>query len=186
MREAQHILHRSFGYIISKTIYLPENAAVNRKCNFFNDDTYVISGPYINNKLYYTPEDNCIPWLMVSGKMEITNIDTGEIEIRTGGESNLKTPEKNGTYKGKCLERSIVFSIWPENNLNCSPVVPLIDYFQLKKDEIYDAPIGTKLFLALGSVKIEENIFSAERSINVKSGNKKIIALEDCYGFLFK
>jgi hypothetical protein len=187
MSEAQHFYHRAFGYIITKTLYSPENTVVNHKCNFFKDDTYVINGPYVNNKLAYESEENCIPWLMVSGKMEITNIDTGEIEMRTGGESNLITPEKIGRYRGRCLEPSVVFSIWPENNTLCSPTVPLIDYFHLNQNENYIAPVGTKLFLASGTIEIESKEYKGSTVVGVKTKpGVTMTAISECYGFLFK
>jgi hypothetical protein len=184
---AKHTYIKSFGYIITKTSYEPENSSVNLNCNFFTGNTYRISGPFINNKKYYNPEDNCIPWLMASGKMQITNLKTGKVEIRTGGESNLKTPEKIGTYQGRCLQPSIVYSIWPENNTKASPTMPKLEYFSLKKDEVYEAPIATKLFLALGSLSVDDDQFNATRSILVTTKPSVLmLALSDCYGFLFE
>lgn len=187
MKQAEHNYLRTFGYIVTKTTYRPDDTLVNSKCNFFDGDTYTITGPYVNNKRFYETKDNCIPWLMVSGKMEITNVDTGAVEIRTGGESNLLTEEPLGTYKGRCLEEAVVYSFWPENNSRCSPIVPLVNYFSLKKDEVSSPEKGIKVFLASGSLEIDEKQYVAPCSILVWSYNnqKTMKALTDCYGFSF-
>jgi hypothetical protein len=187
MKQTKHTYCHAFGYVISKSHYEPTDEIVNSKCNFFEDNTYYITGPFIRDKLHYEDKDNCIIWLNVSGRMQVKNVVTGEIQDRFAGASNLITTEEVGTYIGGCIEPAIVFSIWPENNVNNSPVIPDLEYFKLEKGATYNAKIGTKLFLAEGTIQIDNNDpVSSTRQIRVQSGDKVFTAISDCYGFIFK
>jgi hypothetical protein len=65
--------------------------------------------------------------------------------------------------------------------------MPKLEYLSLKKDEVYKAPIGTKLFLALGSLSVDGEQFNATRSILVTTKPFiSMLALSDCYGLLFE
>jgi hypothetical protein len=184
-KDARNIFCRAFGYIITKTLYEPGDIAVNRDCKFFNIDEYEIKSPLVIDKLHYNGNDNCIIWLNTKGHMQIVNKETNEIEDRFPGASNLLKQEKIGKYVGYCIEPATVFSIWFEMNLEQSPIIPNVKYFKLNKGEIYNAPLGTKLFLAEGILDIDGQSFVGNRQIRVSTEPKTFLGLTDCYGLFF-
>jgi len=184
-KEAKHIFCRAFGYIITKTLYEPSDTIVNKDCKFFNIDEYEIKSPLVISKLHYNGNDNCIIWLNTKGHMRIVNKETNEVEDRYAGASNLLKEEKIGKYVGRCIEPATVFSIWFESNLDQSPIIPNVKYFKLNKGETYNAPLGTKLFLAEGTIYINGQTFEGTRQIKVSTEPKTFLGLTDCYGLLF-
>lgn len=190
---AQHYVHRAFGYLIMETHYFENSRVVNPECDYYVANETTIYGPLIVNipgalVKAKSPVINSIIQLLVEGKIKVVNLETGEMHERGPGHCNLNGELKPGRYEYRVVKgekMAQVFSYWPDFRINLEKNVPDLKYFKLLEGETYNAPVGTKLFLAKGTLKIDDQDINAVKQIKVETIDKTFLALADCYGFLF-
>jgi hypothetical protein len=191
--EARHYVHRAFGYLIMESRYFENSVVVNPDCEYYEQDETTIYGPLTVNipgalVKAKSPVINSTIELLVEGQIHITNVETGEIHERKPGYCNLNDELKPGRYKCRVVkntQKAKVFAYWPDFASNIKKIVPDLKYFKLLEGETYNAPVGTKLFLAKGTLKIDDQNLDAVKQIKIETTDKTFLALADCYGFLF-
>lgn len=139
-----------------------------------NDDIY--SNGIVNIKDSF---DTC--WLYTKGKVNQVNIATGETSVRSAGYCNINPRESIGLWRADFIEDSTVFCVPPKNN----GLIESLNVFILAAGQSTTVPNGTKLSLCQGSISIGDKTVPEMRQIEFKNGSRVVLAVEDCYGFIF-
>lgn len=187
---AERNVYPAFGYVVLKTTYKPsaqgETGINDPSCSILKGTSWVVPSLFDANKSVYSDTDFGEIWFYTKGHVRVTNKNTNTIQDRPAGFCNLDTPEVVGSFVGECLEEAVVFSIEPRLNYQKSPVVPMVSTFKLQQGNTFDAPVGTKLFLAQGTLTIDGKQFTDGAQIGVYTSQKTLQGVTDCYGFVFK
>jgi hypothetical protein len=151
----------------------------------------VAKGEVLNDELYTNgnvtitaPFDTC--WLYTKGLVNQVNIETMEVSVRGPGYCNATTKEQDGVWRADFLEDSTVFCVPPTTTKKSPPL--LIDElkpFVLRAGQNTTIPHGTKLSLCQGKLNINGAIIPELRQVEFKSGDRVVVAVEDCYGLIF-
>jgi hypothetical protein len=169
-------IHPAFGYLILKQ-QIPANTVI-------SDDS-AIDGIYtVTDVSKFGQTTDGFIWLYVSGQTKVTNIYTGEIQLRNPGYCNLVTSETIGTFRHEILEDSVIFCMSGRINTKRLPL-PVLQYFSLSADAKAELPPNTKLFLADGSITVGEQTFTGPKQIKVGGATREAIAKTQCYGYVF-
>jgi hypothetical protein len=123
-------------------------------------------------------------WLYISGQTKVTNIYTGETQLRNPGHCNLVTPETIGTFKHEIVEDSVIFCMSGRLNFEKLPF-PALQYFSLAGGSKVELSPDTKLFLADGSITVGGQTFTGPKQIKVGDTTKEFTANTQCYGYIF-
>ena len=169
-------VHPAFGYIIVKQ-QIPANTVINNDPAV--DNIYTVT----DVSKFGQTTDGFI-WLYTFGQTKITNIYTGEIQLRNPGYCNLVTPEKIGTFKKEIVEDAVIFCLSGRTNDKKLPL-PTLQYFSLTAGSKTELNPNTKLFLADGSITVDDQTFAGPKQIKVGDIAKEIIANTQCYGYIF-
>ena len=133
---------------------------------------------------YKADEEFLTVWLQTSGKTTHLN-SSGEIQVRVAGDSTLSKPLMYGRNKLTFDEASTVFCVSPSANPGRNPPVPPLEHFTLASGASVMLKKGTRLFLADGTLRIDDNNITGPRQIAVTSGDKSVSAITPCLGLLF-
>lgn len=148
-------------------------------------------GEVLNDDLYTNgcvavsvPFENC--WFYTKGLVHQVNVETGETSVRGPGYCNTVTKEKVGVWRADFIEDSTVFCVPPQPSTKSNPL--LIDQLQpfvLPAGQAATVPHGTKLSLCQGKLSINGMVIPEFRQVELKSGDRQVVAVEDCYGLIF-
>lgn len=122
-------------------------------------------------------------WMVFSGHMRHTHLDTNEVTERLAGYCSLGIYDKPGVTRVDVIENTKMMCIPPQlrNGVSLNDIAP----WQLSAGESAALPKGTKLFLASGTAQIGNVQITGPRQISVTSGDKNIAAVSAVYGLTF-
>lgn len=144
-----------------------------------SDDTYV--NGLVN---IVTPFNIC--WLYTKGLVHNVNVATGEVSVRPPGYCNTDPKETAGVWRADFLEDSVVFCVPAQQSHTAArPLIDLLTPFILPAGQSTTLPQGTKLSLCQGSLLIGDNTIPALRQVELKTGERTVTAIEECYGLIF-
>ncbi len=149
------------------------------KNEILNDELYVDGLVSVR-----VPFETC--WFYTKGLVNQVNVDTAEVSVRGPGYSNAIIKETAGLWRANFIEDTTVFCVPQPQPAN--PLLLLIDrlqVFSLPAGKSMTLPQGTKLSLCQGQLKIENSIIRELRQIEFKSGDRQVVAMEDCFGLIF-
>jgi hypothetical protein len=175
----------AFGYRINKAMLEPGDVPRSRTKKYVVGDWYMVDSDYNPN---LTREDylngrysyNEIS-LHVNGKVAITPVHTMTPTYYTKGHCTLDRPYEKGLVKEEVIEPTTVFGIDPFDHLDKDPVLPDVTVLRWSTGDIVEPPV--RFFLADGSFKKGEVVYSTTGAYSLSSGNIEI--LSDCLGFIF-
>ncbi len=122
-------------------------------------------------------------WMVFSGHMRHTHLDTGDVTERHAGYCSLGIYDKPGVTRVDVIEDTKMMCIPPQ--LRNGVLLDGIDSWQLSAGESAALTKGTKLFLASGTAQIGNVQIIGPRQISVTSGDKNIAAVSAVYGLTF-
>jgi hypothetical protein len=122
-------------------------------------------------------------WMVFSGHMRHTHLDTNEVTERLAGYCSLGIYDKPGVTRVDVIENTKMMCIPPQlrNGIPLDDIAP----WQLSMGESAVLPRGKKLFLASGTAQIGNVQITGPRQISVTSGDKNIAAVSAVYGLTF-
>jgi hypothetical protein len=123
---------------------------------------------------------------MLSGKHTMHNETTGVDEVRTAGWTNVKDQANVGVYSITVDEDSSHLCFTSGESSGNSDVLPELNAFYLAAGESTILPKNTKLYLGRGALDIEGVAVEEMRQIRVSSDSKRVTAVTECHGWLFK
>lgn len=122
-------------------------------------------------------------WMVFSGHMRHTHLDTGDVTERLAGYCSLGIYDKPGVTRVDVIEDTKMMCIPPQ--LRNGVPLDAISPWQLSAGESTALSKGTKLFLANGTAQIGNIQITGPRQISVTSGDKNITAVTAVYGLTF-
>ena len=169
-------IHPAFGYIILKQ-QIPANTVLN--------ESPAVDGVYtVTDVSKFGQTTDGFIWMYTSGQTKVTNVDTGEIQLRNPGYCNVVTPEKIGTFRHEIVEDSVIFCMSGRPNVERLPL-PALQYFSLAAYSKTELSPNTKLFLADGSITVGDQTFAGPKQIKVGDIAKEVTSNTQCYGYIF-
>lgn len=148
------------------------------------DDADVRKGCFVvqPDGTYNETQDKFV-WMVFSGHMRHTHLDTGEVTERQAGYCSLGIYDKPGVTRVDVIENTKMMCIPPQlrNSVPLGDIAP----WRLSAGESVVLPKGTKLFIASGTAQIGNVQIAGPRQISVTSGDRKIEALSAIYGLTF-
>lgn len=144
----------------------------------------IIDDDTLEDNVYLYNENFLTVWLQTSGLSTHTNV-SGEVQLRSTGDSTISKPLMPGSNTIVFNEQSDVFCVSPIANKHKNPKVPPLDHFSLKAGQSVTLPLGTKLFLASGSLNLGGIIVDKIRQVELVTGARLCTANTDCLGLLF-
>ena len=122
-------------------------------------------------------------WMVFSGHMRHTHLDTGDVTERHAGYCSLGIYDKPGVTRVDVIENTKMMCIPPQlrNGVSLDDIAP----WQLSAGESAALFKGTKLFLASGTAQIGNVQITGPRQISVTTGDKNIKAVNAVYGLTF-
>jgi hypothetical protein len=169
-------VHPAFGYVILKQ-QIPANTAI------YNEpvNNGVVN---ITDLSKFGKTSNGFIWLHTSGEITFTNVETGEVQTRNPGHCNINVPEKLGIFKVEVIKDATVFCFNGDVNIG-KPPLPAVECFSLLENSTTELSSNTKLFLADGSITVDNQTFTGPKQIKVGDIVKNVTANTNCYGYIF-
>jgi hypothetical protein len=177
--------YKAFGYTISKAVLQPGDRPrpIVKK--------YVFGDWYLADKLFQpnlTKEDyesgnfsyNEIT-LIVSGRIDVTQIHTMIPVSLTRGYSNIDTNYQLGLLRDEVIEETVFFAFDPFVNIDKVPVLPDVSVLRWEAGSIIEPPV--KFFLADGSFSKNGVNYSDVGAYSLTSGNIQVTS--DSLGYIF-
>lgn len=175
----------AFGYKLCK-VELEPGDSTRHECR-----KYVIGDWYLADS-EYNPDLTCEDYtcgnysyseiaLFISGKIAVTPMHTMTPVFYTRGYCTVDTPYVKGMVKDEVIEPTVILSVNPFANLDKNPVLPDVTVLRWTTGSIIEPPV--KFFLADGSFKKDNTIYSNIGAYSLSSGNIEITS--DCLGFIF-
>lgn len=175
----------AFGYRINK-VELEPGEIVRSACKkYVVGDWYLVDGEfdpnltredYLSGNFTYSEIS-----LHVSGRVAITPVHTMTPTYYTRGHCNIDCNYEKGLVKEEVLEPTVIFNIEPFTNLDNTPILPNVSVLRWVAGEVIEPPL--RFFLADGSFKKGNNVYSTAGAYSLSSSNIEIIS--DCLGFVF-
>ena len=177
-------VYRAFGYIITKTEFdigdtMTESVGycVANRFQVHHETNFELAKDQVDDKEY-----NHI-WLITKGQVDCVVEETGYKYSRGPGFCTLVDGNPYGTIRGDIVDGLDLFCIAPYLNIHRVPVVPKVTFFKLGRGEVINMS-NTKLFLASGSMKIDNTLHEITSQVKIND-NRTIEGLTDCYGLIF-
>ena len=123
------------------------------------------------------------------GRAEVTHVETGEkLEDRTPGWLNSEHDLSSASIGGEITLTFPEKTEWSCISHKSNPIgLPNLTSLLIKNGEETIIPNGTNLFLARGTLQINDTIFTGPRQIRIRSGDVTATAIitGDCYSLIF-
>lgn len=175
----------AFGYKLCKVEMLPGDSTRQKCKKYVIGDWYLVDKDYDPNLTREDYENDNYTYneivLITSGKIEITPIHTMTPVFYTRGYSTIDSFFVKGMVKEEVVEPTTIFNVNPLDNLNMDPVMPKVSVLRWTAGSVIEPPV--KFFLADGSFKKGNTVFSTTGAYSLTTGNIEITA--DCLGFVF-
>jgi hypothetical protein len=122
-------------------------------------------------------------WLHTKGRAVATETTTGEVIEREKNDCTSTKPYPRGEWKINFVEDLEILCLSPFMNESKKPLHNKVSPFVLLSNQSLEIPKDSKLFLGVGSIKINEKTINAPAQIHFSSEIKTVQANVDSYGF---
>lgn len=136
---------------------------------------------YTNGIIEITePWSTC--WVVTKGLIHQTHLETSNVSVRPAGFNSIENREPAGKSRCEFIEDTTVFCV---PGAQSKTLIDTLRFFMLGAGDSTTLPQGTKLSLFQGELSVGEKTIKELRQVEIKSGDKVVTAVEDCYGIIF-
>jgi hypothetical protein len=169
MMSVSSTVHKAFNIVVTKTM--------------FPAGVITCTDPLVNN-VFQIGSTPSFVWLYTKGRCFGVNTETGQKLNWVPGDCSLVSPYPKGEWRAEFEEDTEVLCVSPFMNPSNLPLSNWLTPFVLKAGETTTLELGTKLFIGVGKLRVDEKLFLSPAQIRFSSGGKAVSAEEDTYGFI--
>lgn len=168
-------LHRAFGYLISRHVFeageWPETSYIDETGAFNTHDSHNI-------------------WFTTQGGWTYTEVNTGVVNYFGPGTyiDVSWDPEKrmiHGTWRMRADANTVTYCLDVGHEIiNKDLDLAAVKMLVMDAGETRIIPKDTKLFLCDGTLSINDVEYKGTRQIAFRAGDREVIALTNCYGYI--
>lgn len=162
-------VYKAFSVIVVKTV--------------FPAGVVTCTEPLVNN-VFQIGSTPSFVWMYTKGRCFGVNTETGQKLNWVPGDCSLVSPYPKGEWRAEFEEDTEVLCISPFMNPSKLPLSDWVTPFILKAGETTALELGTKLFIGVGKLRVDQKSVSSPAQIRFASGGKDVYAEEDTYGFI--
>lgn len=169
--QEKHKVRRAFGYIYDYGEY-PSG-------HIFNDtgiNNNILE--VVNNKVPYE-------WLFLEGEITLVPVNGGGVVTARRGSLGSALGLTSGKYRITVASNCRLVCFPAATNAAVNPPVPVVQLIAIRPNESIKLPVGSKFFLADGSMQIAGRSIGTLQTLRVSTETVAAVAATDCLGLLF-